>query len=152
MPLVVPSETSTMWMPPMFRLISMPPALARPAPSEGEVPGKALGRSQGGFLSKLQQRAEGSGKPIISVLTGVERREQAALEVLLDGGAMRRSGRGHPRLRPRRLVSDKAIPVRLTGAGCASGGSCLCSRPAKTSGVSPPLIARLIGSAIRLSV
>jgi hypothetical protein len=115
MPLVVPSETSTMWMPPMFRLISMPPALARPAPSEGEVPGKALGRSQGGFLSKLQQRAEGSGKPIISVLTGVERREQAALEVLLDGGAMRRSGRGHPRLRPRRLVSDKSYSSPIDG-------------------------------------
>jgi transposase len=94
-------------MPPLFALISTPPAPAGPAPSGGEAPDEALGRSQGGFSTKLHLRAEGGGKPIIAVLTGGERHEQIALEGLLDGGAIRRSGRGRPRLRPRRLAGDK---------------------------------------------
>ena len=91
----------------MVGLINTPPALAGPAPSGGEAPGEALGRSQGGFSTKLHLRAEGGGKPIIAVLTGGERHEQIALEGLLDGGTIRRSGRGRPRLRPRRLAGDK---------------------------------------------
>src|SRR5690349_23169273 len=68
---------------------------------------EALGRSQGGFSTKLHLRAEGNGRPITAVLTGGERHEQIALEALLDGGAIRRPGRGRPRLRPRRAVGDK---------------------------------------------
>jgi transposase len=41
------------------------------------------------------------------VLTGGERNEQIALPRLLEQGAVRRCGRGQPRLRPRRLVGDK---------------------------------------------
>jgi transposase len=107
MPGVRSTGTSTLWMPPLFALISTPPAPAGPAPSGGEAPDEALGRSQGGFSTKLHLRAEGGGKPIIAVLTGGERHEQIALEGLLDGGAIRRSGRGRPRLRPRRLAGDK---------------------------------------------
>ena len=79
------------------------------APSGGEVPAReALGRSQGGFSTKLHLRAEGrQGKPIVAVLTGGERHEQIALEALLDHGAIRRPGRGRPRLRPRRAAGDK---------------------------------------------
>ena len=91
----------------MFARISTPPAPAGPAPSGGEAPDEALGRSQGGFSTKLHLRVEGGGKPIIAALTGGERHEQIALEGLLDGGAIRRSGRGRPRLRPRRLAGDK---------------------------------------------
>jgi transposase len=67
-----------------------------------------LGRSQGGFSTKLHLRAEGNGRPITAVLTGGERHEQIALEALLDKGAVRRRGRGRPRLRPRRVAGDKA--------------------------------------------
>ena len=56
----------------------------------------------------MHLRAEGGGKPITAVLTGGERHEQIALEALLDQGAVRRSGRGRPRLRPRRVAGDKA--------------------------------------------
>jgi transposase len=42
-----------------------------------------------------------------AVLTGGERHEQIALEALLDAGAVRRPGRGRPRLRPRRVAGDK---------------------------------------------
>ncbi len=68
---------------------------------------EALGRSQGGFSTKLHLRAEGGGKPITAVLTGGERHEQIALEALLDHGAIRRPVQGRPRLRPRRLAGDK---------------------------------------------
>jgi transposase len=80
-------------------------APAGPAPSGGE--GEALGRSQGGFSTKIHLRAEGHGKPITAVLTGGERHEQIALEAVLDQGAIRRQGRGRPRLRPRRVAGDK---------------------------------------------
>ena len=43
----------------------------------------------------------------MAVLTGGERHEQIALEAVLDGGAIRRPGRGRPRLRPRRVAGDK---------------------------------------------
>ena len=68
---------------------------------------EALGRSQGGFSTKLHLRAEGGGKPIVAVLTGGERHEQIALDALLDNGAIRRPGRGRPRLRPWRMAGDK---------------------------------------------
>jgi transposase len=84
----------------LFAPISTPPAPAGPAPSGGE----ALGRSQGGFSTKIHLRAEGNGKPLVAVLTGGERHEQIALEAVLDQGAVRRPGRG----RPRKLAGDKA--------------------------------------------
>src|SRR3954453_14507381 len=107
MPVVRSTGTCTLSMPPLFALISTPPALAGPAPSGGEAQDEALGRPQGGFSTKLHLRAEGGGKPIIAVLTGGERHEQIVLEGLLDSGAIRRVGRGRPRLRPRRLAGDK---------------------------------------------
>src|SRR3712207_9065111 len=95
--------TCTSWTPPSFALISTLPALAGPAPSGGE----ALGRSQGGFSTKLHLRAEGNGRPITAVLTGGERHEQIALEAFLDAGAIRRKRPGRPRLRPRRVAGGK---------------------------------------------
>jgi len=93
-------------MPPSCAPINTPPAHAAAAPSGGED--EALGRSQGGFSTKLHLRAEGRGKPLTTVLTGGERHEQTALERLLDQGAIRRPGRGRPRLRPLRVAGDKA--------------------------------------------
>ena len=86
--------------------INTPPAPAGSAPLGGE--GEALGRSQGGFSTKLHLRAEGNGRPITAVLTGGERHEQTALERRLDQGAIRRPGRGRPRLRPLKVAGDKA--------------------------------------------
>jgi transposase len=76
----------------------------------GDVMGsddEALGRSQGGFSTKLHLRADRNGRPITAVLTGGERHEQMALEALLDQGAIRRTGPGRPRFRPRRVAGDK---------------------------------------------
>jgi len=43
----------------------------------------------------------------MAVLTAGERHEQIALDDVVDHGAIRRRGRGRPRLRPRRLAGDK---------------------------------------------
>jgi transposase len=78
--------------------------------------GEALGRSRGGFSTKIHVRAEGHGKPVTFHLTGGvlvsgERHDSVALPTLLDAGAVRRK-RGRPRLRPRRVVGDKAFAGR----------------------------------------
>jgi len=66
-----------------------------------------LGRSRGGFGTKVHVRAEGQGKPLIFTLTGGERHEQTVFESLMEGSAVRRAGRGRLRMRPERLVGDK---------------------------------------------
>jgi transposase len=66
-----------------------------------------LGRSRGGFGTKVHVRAEGQGKPLLFALTGGERHEQTVFEMLMEPGAVRRVGRGRPRIRPQRLVGDK---------------------------------------------
>jgi transposase len=60
-------------------------------------------------------RAEGNGKPICLVFTPGQADESKQLPALLDGGTVKRPGRGRPRKRPRRLVGDKGYcgrPVR----------------------------------------
>jgi transposase len=100
--------TSISGTPASFAPINTPPALAETAPSGGEAQAReALGRSQGGFSTKVHLRAEGNGRPITVVLTGGERHEQIALEAVLDQAAIHRQGRGRARLRPRRLAGDK---------------------------------------------
>ncbi len=53
-------------------------------------------------------RAEGEGKPLVFMLIGGERHEQTVFESLMEDGSIRREGRGRPRIRPDRLVGDKA--------------------------------------------
>ena len=72
---------------------------------------EALGRSRGGFSTKIHVRAEGYGKPVSFALSGGERHDSVALPAVLDGGAVRRR-RGRPRLRPRRVAGDKAFSGR----------------------------------------
>jgi transposase len=78
----------------------------RPARTRGTNP-QALGRSQGGFSTKLHLRAERGGKPITFLLTAGQRHEPSVFEALTDRGAVKRNGRGRPRLRPQRMVGDK---------------------------------------------
>ena len=74
----------------------------------------ALGRSRGGFSTKLHLRTERGGKPICFVLTAGQRHEAPQLPALLEHGAVMRS-RGRPRIRPDRVVGDKGYtgqPIR----------------------------------------
>jgi transposase len=78
-----------------------------------------LGRSRGGFSTKVHIRAEGLGKPVVFALTAGERHDQVAVPALLEGGAIKRPGRGRPRLRPRRLAGDKAYSSPTVRAALA---------------------------------
>jgi transposase len=69
---------------------------------------EALGRSRGGFSTKVHLRAEGGGKPMALVLSGGERHESLYVGALLAAGHVRRRGAGRPRARPARLVGDRS--------------------------------------------
>ncbi len=71
-----------------------------------------MGRSQGGFSTKLHVRAEGGGRLMTFVLTPGQRHETTAFEPLMEQGAVKRPGRGRPRRRPRRVVGDKGYSSR----------------------------------------
>ena len=53
---------------------------------------------------------------IESVLTPGERHEAPVFPRLLERGAIKRPGRGRPRLRPRRIVGDKGYSSRAIRA------------------------------------
>jgi hypothetical protein len=81
-----------------------PPARRRGAQGGDE----ALGRSRGGFT--IHVRCEGYGKPVTFALTEVH--DSQRVTALIDRGAIRRIGRGRPRLRPAKLAGDKAYSSR----------------------------------------
>ncbi len=56
------------------------------------------------------------------VLTPGQRHEATVFEQLLEQGAVRRAGRGRPRLRPRRVVGDKGYTGRARRAYCRRRG------------------------------
>jgi hypothetical protein len=76
---------------------------------------EALDWSRGGFSAKVQVRAEGQGKPLVFVVSGGERHESRYVPVLMEQGAVKRPGRGRPRLRQRGLArSFPRAPTSLT--------------------------------------
>jgi transposase len=77
------------------------------AGAQGGQAHEALGRSRGGFSTKVHLRAEGGGKPLAFAVSGGERHESRYVQALLDAGSVRRSARGRPRRRPDRLVGDR---------------------------------------------
>lgn len=60
----------------------------------------------------MQLRAEGGGKPLTFVVTAGQRHEAVVFEQLMEQGAVKRVGRGRPRLRPHRLSGDKGYSSR----------------------------------------
>src|SRR5215210_5949409 len=88
----------------------------------GDPATEALGRSQGGFSTKVHLRAEGGGQLLTLVLTPGQQHEVTVFEQLLEQGAVRRPGRGRPRLRPDRVVGDKGYTGRRYRAYCRRRG------------------------------
>lgn len=68
---------------------------------------EALDRSRGGFTSKIHVKAEGHGKLLSFLVTPGQRHGATMFEPLVEAGAVKRAGRGRPRLRPERVVADK---------------------------------------------
>jgi transposase len=81
-------------------------------PKDTEHADEGLGRSQGGFSTKIHLRAEGGGKPIAFLITAGQRHEQSVFEALMETGAVKRRRRGRPRLRPARVAGDKGYSSR----------------------------------------
>ena len=73
---------------------------------------QALGRSRGGFGTKVHVRVEGAGKPVAFVLTPGQQHEASVFEELMTRGAVRRPRGGRPRIRPRRVCGDKGYSSR----------------------------------------
>lgn len=78
----------------------------------GDPEAEALGRSRGGFGTKVHLRAEGNGKLMTLVLTPGQWHEAPLFPQLLEQGAVKRSGGGCPKLRPGRMVGDKGYSSR----------------------------------------
>lgn len=70
-------------------------------------PDEALGRSKGGFSTKLHLSCDGKGRPLSLVLTGGQRHESTQLGAVLDTIRVPRVGRGRPRKKPSHLIADK---------------------------------------------
>ena len=68
---------------------------------------EALGRSKGGFSTKIHLRCDGNGRPLTFLLTVGERHETVVFEQLMEQGGIHRTKGGQARLRPKRVSGDK---------------------------------------------
>ena len=57
---------------------------------------EALGRSKGGFSTKIHLRCDGNGLPVTFLLTVGERHEAVVFERLMSQGTVKRLGVGRP--------------------------------------------------------
>ena len=83
---------------------------------------QALGRSRGGFGTKVHLRVEGMGKPVAFVLTPGQQHEASVFEELMTQGAVKRLGGGRPRIRPKRVCGDKGYSSRKIRGYLRRGG------------------------------
>jgi transposase len=70
---------------------------------------EALGRSRGGFPTKIHLACDGKGRPLSVVLTAAQRHGSTQLEGLLDAVRIPppRSAPGRPRKRPTHPLADR---------------------------------------------
>ncbi|MFC8866566.1 transposase [Streptomyces sp. NPDC057148] len=75
-----------------------------------------LGRSRGGFTTKLHLTVEQGQKPMSIVVTAGQRGDSPQFEPVLDKIRVPRLGPGRPRTRPNRVRADKAYASRKNRA------------------------------------
>lgn len=73
---------------------------------------QALGRSRGGFGTKIHMIVDSSGTPLNFEITGGEAHDSPHLISVLNGISIESSNPGRPRTRPRSLSADKAYSSR----------------------------------------
>ncbi|MFE4774859.1 transposase [Streptomyces sp. NPDC056713] len=85
------------------------PALAKESPGgvSTEPPDHGLGRSRGGFTTKLHLAVEQGQKPMSIVVTAGQRGDSPQFEPVLEKIRVPRVGAGRPRARPERVRADK---------------------------------------------
>ncbi len=76
----------------------------------------ALGRSRGGWTTKLHLACDGSGVPLSLVLTAGHRADSPQFAAVLDAISVPRPGKGRPRTRPDRVIADRAYTSRANRA------------------------------------
>jgi transposase len=79
-----------------------------PGGVEVEPDDHALGRSRGGFTTKLHLACEQGQKPLSTLLTAGQRGDSPQFIAVLAGIRVPRPGGGRPRTRPDRVLADKA--------------------------------------------
>ncbi|MFF5809856.1 IS5 family transposase [Streptomyces sp. NPDC012746] len=83
----------------------------RPAGGGGPI-SECLGRSRGGFTTKIHLAAEGRCRPLALVLTPGHYGDGPQLERVLEQVSVPRAGVGRPRTRPDHVLADKAYTSR----------------------------------------
>ncbi|WP_456294054.1 IS5 family transposase [Streptomyces mirabilis] len=83
----------------------------RPAGGGGQI-GECLGRSRGGFTTKIHLAAEGRCRPLALVLTPGHYGDGPQLERVLAQVSVPRTGVRRPRTRPDHVLADKAYTSR----------------------------------------
>ena len=73
---------------------------------------EALGRSRGGFSTKIHLAADSRCRPITTLTTAGQRHDSIVFELVLDQVHVPRPGRGRPRCRPDAVSADKAYSSR----------------------------------------
>ena len=79
---------------------------AKPADRE------ALGRSRGGFSTKIHIAADLKCRPVARVTTAGQRHDSLAFEAVMDDVRIHRRDGGWPRTRPSGVLADKAYSTR----------------------------------------
>jgi transposase len=75
-----------------------------------------LGRSRGGFSTKVHLACEQGQKPLAIVITAGQRGDAPQFTAVMDAISVPRAGRGRPRTRPERVLADKAYSSRAIRA------------------------------------
>ncbi|SEQ84282.1 Putative transposase of IS4/5 family [Streptomyces radiopugnans] len=75
-----------------------------------------LGRSRGGFTTKLHLAVEQGQKPMSIIITAGQRGDSPQFELVLEKVRVPRIGRGRPRVRPHRVRADKTYASRRNRA------------------------------------
>ncbi|MDX3233063.1 IS5 family transposase [Streptomyces sp. ME19-01-6] len=75
-----------------------------------------LGRSRGGFTTKLHLAVEQGQKPLSMVITAGQRGDSPQFEAVLERVRVPRVGAGRPRVRPDRVRADKAYASGMNRA------------------------------------
>ncbi|WP_455568469.1 IS5 family transposase [Streptomyces lasiicapitis] len=83
----------------------------RPAGGGGQI-GECLGRSRGGFTTKIHLAADGRCRPLALLLTPGHYGDGPQLQPVLEQVSVPRTGVGRPRTRPDHVLADKAYTSR----------------------------------------
>ncbi|WP_413252515.1 IS5 family transposase [Streptomyces niveus] len=89
-----------------------PVAEPRRPPGGGGAGGEGLGRSRGGFTTKLHLSADGRCRPLSLVVTPGQRADCTQFKPVLEKIRVPKPGPGRPRKKPNSVAADKAYSNR----------------------------------------